>query len=246
MSNDDAPIGRLLSRREVLALAGASGVALAAHVLGTGKISAFAHDADLPSCVVRPKQTEGPYFVDERLNRADIRADPGSGEVRPGTPLDLTIRVSQVVLGGCTPVSGALVDVWHCDALGVYSDVEDPGFTTIGQKFLRGYQLTDASGKARFTTIYPGWYGTRAVHIHFKVRTSAASARAQEFVSQMYFPDSLSDKVHARPPYASKGPRRVRNQNDRIFRDGGEQLLLDVVPRGDGYASTFDIALALP
>ena len=105
-------------------------------------------------------------------------------------------------------------------------------------------QVTDASGRARFTTIYPGWYGQRAVHIHFKVRTNPSSGPTHEFVSQLYFDDGLTDKVHARAPYASRGKRHTRNPDDRLFRDGGDQLVLAVIPRGDGYAAVFDIALA--
>src|SRR5205807_2293498 len=110
----------------------------------------------MPACVVTPSETEGPYFVDERLNRSDITTDPSTGSKRDGTPLTLTFNVSRVGAGGCTTLSGAQVDVWHCDAAGVYSDVAAQ--STVGRRFLRGYQLTDADGAATFTTIYPGWY----------------------------------------------------------------------------------------
>lgn len=121
-------------------------------------------------CVVTPALGEGPYFVDERLNRVDIRPDPGTKEASAGIPLRLRLRVSRVTDGSCTPVKGATVDVWQCDALGIYSDVRDMNglFDTRGRKFLRGYQLTNGGGSAEFLTVYPGWYGGRAVHIHFK------------------------------------------------------------------------------
>src|SRR6266571_4308482 len=195
-----------------------------------------------PSCVVRPEQTEGPYFVDERLNRADIRMEPATGEVAPGAPLELVMTVSRVASGGsCIPVAGAQVDLWQCDASGVYSDVTDPGFETVGRKFLRGYQVTDANGSVRFTTIYPGWYPGRTVHIHFKVRTTPESPRGHEFTSQLYFDDSFTDRVFTREPYVDRGPRPVRNQRDGIFRRGGDQLMLDVKEKGDGYAAKFDL-----
>jgi len=159
------------------------------------------------SCVVRPEQTEGPYFVDERLNRSDIRSDPADDLVKPGTPLNLAVVISRMNAGACQPVVGAQVDVWHCDALGRYSDVDDPSFSTLGQKFLRGYQLTDARGEAKFLTIYPGWYPGRTVHIHIKVRTAPEATRGYVFTSQMYFPDRLTDDVQAQPPYAGKGQR---------------------------------------
>ena len=227
MESDDTPVGRVLGRREIVALLGLSGAALL-----TGR--AFAQSAGaVPRCVVRPQQTEGPFFVDEKLERADLRSDPASGEVRPGAPLQVAFHVSSLSAGACAPLAGARVDVWHCDALGAYSDGSR-------QRFLRGYQATDAGGLARFTTIYPGGYQGRAVHIHFKIRT----AQRQEFTSQLYFDDTLTDRVHALPPYGGAGQRRMRNGDDGLFRRGGGQLLLAVAPAGQGYAGTFDIALS--
>lgn len=198
-----------------------------------------------PICVVRPEQTEGPYFVDEHLNRSDIRSDPTDGRVRPGTPLTLTLAISRFGAGACQPLAGAQVDIWHCDALGVYSDVRDPNFNTIGQKFFRGYQITDVHGEAKFLTIYPGWYEGRTVHIHVKVRTAPQAGRSFEFTSQMYFDDTLSNRVYANAPYAAKGKRTARNQDDRIFRRGGDQLMLAPTAVADGYAATFAIGLQL-
>lgn len=201
--------------------------------------------AATPGCVVKPQQTEGPYFVDERLNRADIRSDPTSGTVKEGVPLQLVLRVSQLSERTCTPLTDAIVDIWHCDALGVYSDVSDPNFSTVGQKFLRGYQVTDANGIARFVTIYPGWYPGRAVHVHFKIRTSFASRSSAEFTSQLYFDEAITDRVHAQSPYAAKGQGRQRNNNDGIFLDGGDRLLLQLTQDKAGYVGRFDVALAI-
>src|SRR5262249_10953573 len=114
-----------------------------------------------PSCVVVPALTEGPYFVDEKLNRSDIRTDPSDSSARPGTPLRINVRVSRLSGSSCTALSGATVDVWHCDAGGLYSD--ESANNTVGKKFLRSYQTTDANGACAFTTIYPGWYMGRAV-----------------------------------------------------------------------------------
>src|SRR5438034_5556005 len=223
IENDDAPVGRILSRREVLALLGGSGAALLAacapgvlatpsptlaqqtSAAATTAAAAASSQAALPSCIVRPAVTEGPYFVDEKLNRSDIRSDPSTGAVKDGAQFALTFLVSRVTGSACAALSGATVDVWHCDALGVYSDATDPSFNTKGLKFLRGYQTTDASGKAQFTTIYPGWYQGRAVHIHFKIRTTTG----HEFTSQLFFDDSLTDKVHVNAPYAEKGQRTM-------------------------------------
>jgi protocatechuate 3,4-dioxygenase beta subunit len=127
----------------------------------------------------------------------------------------------------------------------VYSDVRDRSFDTRGKKFLRGYQVTDPTGTARFLTIYPGWYPGRAVHIHFKIRTNPESRRGYEFTSQIYFDDGLSDQVHAQVPYRVKGQGRLRNQGDGIFQDGGEQLTLQLVKEAQGYAGVFDIGLQM-
>lgn len=199
--------------------------------------------ATLPTCVVRPEQTEGPYFVDERLERSDIRSDPTDGSVTAGLPLQLTFRISQVSSAACVPLAGAMVDVWHCDAAGHYSDVTDRSFSTEGQKFLRGYQVTDDQGMAQFITIYPGWYPGRTVHIHFKIRTDTASRQTYEFTSQLYFDDAVSDRVYAQPPYNSREQRTQTNADDGIFRRGGEQLLLTLTETDAGYAATFDIGL---
>lgn len=199
--------------------------------------------ATTPTCVVRPQQTEGPYFVDEKLNRSDIRSDPSDDSVKQGVPLRLLFRASRVNGLSCTPLAGATVDIWHCDALGVYSDVTDPHFSTVGKKFLRGYQVTDAEGIAEFVTIYPGWYPGRTVHIHFKIRTDSAYQDGYEFTSQLYFEDSLTDQIHRQPPYVAQGQRTLRNDQDGIFRRDGEQLMLQLTKAAEGYAGTFDIGL---
>src|SRR5215510_3034903 len=240
MMYENRPVGRLLSRREVVLLLGGS----AAYLMAGNMIPrwAVAGSQEL-SCVVRPEQTEGPYFVDERLNRSDIRTDPTDGQVRPGTPLALTLVISRLNAGDCLPLPGAQVDIWHCDAMGIYSDVHDPGFNTIGRKFLRGYQVTDARGEVRFVTVYPGWYPGRTIHIHFKIRAAPVAQRRFEFTSQLYFDDGLTDRVHAEPPYASNGQRTARNQHDWIFRRGGDRLMLAPTVTTDGYAASFAIGL---
>lgn len=247
-------VSRMLSRRQVLALSRVVGTA--ALVVACAPKNSNSTQAQLsastpalstvtatPACVVNPEQTEGPYFVDEKLNRSDIRSDPSDSSVRDGIPLELTIRVSQVSTGGCTPLAGAIVDIWHCDALGIYSDVQDRSFDTQGKKFLRGYQVTDANGTVQFTTIYPGWYPGRTVHIHFKIRTDTASGQRYEFTSQLYFDDSTTDQVYTQVPYASKGQRTLKNAEDGIFQGGGDQLLLTLTKTSQGYAATFNLGL---
>lgn len=246
MDNDDAQVGRILTRREVLASLGATGLALGWPGRRSGPII-LPNGMLLPSCVVRPAQTEGPYFTDVKLLRSDIRTDPGSGRASEGAPLKLVFQVSRLDGAACAPLAGAVVDVWQCDALGIYSDVKDINgrFDTVGQRFLRGHQVTGANGRAEFQTIYPGWYQGRTVHIHFKIRTDPGAARGTEFTSQLYFDDAVTDRVLAGAPYASKGTRSTRNERDGIFRNGGDQLMMAVAREGTGWTGTFDIGLRM-
>jgi protocatechuate 3,4-dioxygenase beta subunit len=236
MTDDDRRFGSVLTRREVLALLGVGGLTAIAP-------GAAAQPAGVPACVARPALTEGPYFVDARLHRSDIRSDPTDGSVRPGAPLRLALRVSRLARGACAPLPGATVDLWHCDAQGVYSDARDPSGSTVGRKFLRGYQTTDGDGLVRFTTIYPGAYRGRAVHIHFKIRSAAAGGRVHDFTSQLFFDDALSEQVYARPPYAGRAGQHLPNARDGIYRNAGAQLTLAVTPAAPGYAATFELAL---
>lgn len=240
MDNDDRTIGHILSRREVIAMLGVSGYALLAK---RPHVQALAQGQTPQTCVVRPQQTEGPYFVDNMLNRSDIRSDPTDGSVRPGVPLALSIVVSRLANQACTPLEGVMVDIWQCDHLGVYSGVQDRNFSTLDKKFLRGYQVTGRDGVAQFTTIYPGWYPGRTVHIHFKLRSPASQRPGYEFTSQLYFTESVTDQVFNKAPYSERGPRSTRNAADGIFRQGGAQLMLATDMRDIGYAGTFHVAL---
>ena len=307
--DDDRPVGRILSRREVLALLGGAGAtvflaacgdttntttaaattaaattavpvtagttaavttAIAPTTAGTtaaattaaptttaptttgaasttaASVSTTAAQAAVSSCVVRPEVTEGPYFKDEKINRSDIRSDTSSGTVKAGLPLALTFMVYQANRS-CAPLKGAMVDVWHCDAAGTYSDTTDANWgSTVGQNYLRGYQLTDDTGKASFTTIYPGWYNGRTIHIHFKIRTTGTNGQAYEFTSQLFFDENLSNTVMSQAPYnTKKGTRSTTNANDGIYQSVGSQMILAVNPSGTGYAGSFAVGLDL-
>lgn len=199
-----------------------------------------------PECVVTPAETEGPYFVDERLNRSDITTDPSGGAARSGVPLTLILNIARVNSTSCSTLGGAQVDVWHCDALGVYSDVSAEN--TVGQRYLRGYQVTDAQGVVRFQSIYPGWYSGRAVHIHFKIRTFSGSQKTYEFTSQVFLDDSVTDEVYKQAPYNSRGSRNTRNATDMVYTsngNSGSKLLVNLARTASGYTATFSIGLQL-
>jgi protocatechuate 3,4-dioxygenase beta subunit len=200
-----------------------------------------------------PQQTEGPYFVDGMPNRSDITSDPSDGSVQQGIPLHLIIHVYGFnEKGSCAPLKGAKVDIWHANSQGIYSDIADQG--TIGKKFLRGYQLTDNNGTAKFTTIYPGWYQGRAIHIHDKVRTFSGSEKTLEWTSQLYFDNSINEQVHKQPPYSKHGPPDMTNEQDGIYAgpstDGliqsntGKHLMVNLTKgQGQSYIGIFNIVL---
>jgi protocatechuate 3,4-dioxygenase beta subunit len=181
-------------------------------------------------CVLDPNLTKGPYWIDEKLNRSDITTDSNgvaNPNPRPGLPLQLQIQVYAYASSGCTALPSAQVDIWHCDGSGTYSDVANMGGSNaVGQNFLRGYQVTDSSGIARFTTIYPGWYSGRTVHIHVKVRLfDANSNTTTEATTQLFFDDSITDQVYAaNAPYSARPNRDTRNAGDNIY--GGRTELL--------------------
>lgn len=248
MDNDDQPVGRILGRRQALAILGMSGVALG--VAGSAGVAAASPDSpasrvDCVDCVVKPEMTEGPYFVDEGLNRSDIRSDPSDGSVSAGTTLALGLRVLQLADSRCTPLPGAVVDIWHCDALGVYSDVAQEG--TVGKKFLRGYQVSNRAGHVRFTTVLPGWYRGRTVHIHLKIQTTGTDGNPYEFTSQLYFTEDFKTQYLTADPYASKGTPDTTNAQDGIYsaNGAGDQMLLHPHRRGRTYTADFAIGLDL-
>ncbi len=204
--------------------------------------------AELPKgCVVRPEQTEGPFYFDTQLERADIRSEPATGEMKEGIPFVLNIQVSALDGLACAPLADAIVDIWHCDANGIYSSVK-PGrmqsADTADLKFLRGYQKTNSNGDVSFLTIFPGWYDGRTAHIHFKIRASLPDQSTYEFTSQIYFEDAFSQRMYTNGVYIRDRAQRVTNRNDGIFiQDGGDQLMVHPVLSDNLYIANFDITL---
>jgi protocatechuate 3,4-dioxygenase beta subunit len=160
-------------------------------------------------CVIIPEVTEGPYYFDPAMERADIT------EARPGIPTRLRL---QVVDAACVPMSGARVDIWHCDASGVYSGYagqgDDRSVDTTGETFMRGTQFTAENGIAEFETVYPSWYRGRTTHIHFKVFLDETNI----LTGQIFLPDALSEYIYLNvAPYNDRtGARDTLNSNDSI------------------------------
>ena len=194
-----------LDRRQ--ALVGLSAVIIA------GMTSTRAWGQKPGSCVLTPEAGEGPFYLDPKLQRSDIT----SGQ--PGAPLQLSLQV--VRSGDCATLANARVDVWHADALGLYSGYEKQsgvgGISTkqaIGQQYLRGTQFTDAGGNVQFRTIFPSWYGGRTPHVHFKVFLGGNEVVA----SQIFFPDEINKEVFSQwQPYREHASKRTAfNDNDPI------------------------------
>lgn len=163
-------------------------------------------------CMLQTEVTEGPFYIDPRLLRVDIT------EGRPGLPLQLRL---QVVTAACTPVARARVDVWHCDAQGVYSGVENlgGGADTVGQTFLRGTQLTDSTGVATFETIFPGWYRGRTTHIHYKVFLDEKTV----LTSQIFFDEAVNQAIYDdHEAYERTDTRDMLNAADSIAAEAGQ------------------------
>jgi len=225
----------------------------AALLAGLGEPPSFV-EAATPNCAtLTPDVTEGPYWVDEQLFRSDIRTDPTTGLVQAGITLTLAITVINSN-SNCGALAGAYLDIWQCGATGIYSDepTYNPGggtgnVTTTGEKFLRGYQITDSNGQVRFTTIYPGWYSGRTIHIHVRIRTYSGSSTLTNYTTQIFFDDSINDIVLTNAAYARSTPRDTTNATDSVYTTAGPDnttMLATVTQTSSGYAAALTIDLA--
>jgi protocatechuate 3,4-dioxygenase beta subunit len=198
-------------------------------------------------CVLTAETIAGPTWFDAHAVRSDIR------DGRAGVPLDLAFRVVQ--LPACTPVGQAVVDLWQCDALGVYSGfaAAEPGeggnpngrdeygdaqsATTDGETWLRGTQISGPDGLVGFRTVYPGWYPTRTVHLHLKVHLAESTV----LTTQLFFEDAVTDTVHGgSDPYRQHPGRDTRNDGDAFYSATG---LLRLAPAADGWLGALSLGV---
>ncbi|MCB1777680.1 MAG: twin-arginine translocation pathway signal protein [Candidatus Competibacteraceae bacterium] len=244
-----------LHRRQILrsGALGAFGVFALAHPLAARVANAALGDTSTVEV------TEGPYFVDELLNRSDIRYNTSDNTYQDGLPLLLTIHVLTLdtSTGETTPLKGAYVDIWHCNAAGLYSDVSasQQGTDTTGQDFLRGYQVTKRRGRVRFRTIYPGWYQPRAPHIHCKIRQFSGNDTTLEFTTQFAFDDEISNTIYTTvSPYTQRGVSPVGNDDDQVFtgsnsciadEDAGDDLQLALAGGSPFMTARFNVLIDL-
>ncbi|HEY2542900.1 MAG TPA: intradiol ring-cleavage dioxygenase [Gaiellaceae bacterium] len=219
-------MNKRMTRRTSLAALGGIAAAAAGWQTDDAGAGPAAVASGAVTCVLTPEMTEGPYYVPGEAVRRTIT------ERRPGTPLAL--RLTVVNASSCKPIAGANVDVWHADALGVYSGVQGNTGT-----FMRGIQPTNAHGVALFETVYPGWYTGRAVHIHVKVHLGGNVVHT----GQLFFPDTLTDRVYTKAPYSSRPSRDTRNATDAIFRNGGSRSMLTLARSGAGYAAALTMGV---
>lgn len=181
------------------------------------------------------RATEGPYYFDAARVRADIT------EGLPGVPLEVRFVVMD---SSGTPLPGLRVDIWHCNAAGLYSGYAGQGdnrrTSTVGATFLRGTLMAGADGVAAFRTVYPGWYEGRTTHIHFKVLSGTRSV----LTSQFFLPDALSEFLYTSlPDYKRAQLRQTLNRNDGIALMAGSTVLGAVREEADRYVATLNLVV---
>lgn len=238
-----------MNRRDVLKGLGALG---AGSVLPFNKAGATGGEIGTAGttageCILIPQETAGPYPLDLSKNSSMFRQDITQGNT--GIPLELTLTVVNVN-NGCAPIPNARVDIWHCNKDGYYSGFSNqPGYlgtkSYVGETFFRGIQLTDSSGQAHFTTIYPGWYPGRVTHIHFQVFLNSVLSAT----SQMAFPETLNTTLNDTAPYSAHGQNSTKNTNDNVFSDSSNtqyQIVTIAANDSGGYDASLTVGIAAP
>jgi len=213
-----------ISRRQAIGLLVAAGAGVmlgcggGAKTATTTTTSTSSTGTSSTSCAVTPEGEEGPYFGDDSatgFDRTDIRSNLDGSSIQPGIPFTLKIYVYDSK-NSCIAMENVQVDIWHCNASGVYSaeDVEN----TTGLTWLRGYQLTDATGLVTFTTIIPGWYQGRTTHIHLRLRsTYDSTSNSGTNTTQLFFPEDTIDTINTTiAPYSTHGANSTTNAIDHV------------------------------
>ncbi|MGW0921973.1 intradiol ring-cleavage dioxygenase [Streptomyces sp. NPDC002755] len=263
-----------ITRRRALAVTGgtvaAGGLAVAgyqsafadsaADTGATASASATSTSTSSSCMTLMTSVTEGPYYLDGALVRKDIT------EGKSGVPLTLRLTVVDAT-DGCTPVSGAAVEIWHCDAWGYYSGYttanpggsapaeSEDGSTADDDTYLRGYQIANANGVVKFETIFPGWYTPRTCHIHLKVHTGGAKEDGTyeggkvNYTGQLFFPDDVAEEIFTLEPYAQHSGSYTTLDNDMVYDGGGTSsglLALKAVHKADpskGYKGSITLGV---
>jgi protocatechuate 3,4-dioxygenase beta subunit len=207
----------------------APAVAPATNGLVTAGDLAGRFGAGVNGCTLTPQTIAGPSYLEVDALRTDLRDD------RQGVPLGVGLRVLDP---GCAPVAGAAVELWSCDALGLYSGYPQREGDTTGLTFGRGTQVTDANGIVAFTTVYPGWYRTRAPHLHAKVLLSSTAV----LTTQLFLDDAVSATVFTSAPYATHTGQDTFNGTDSMFVPG-TVLTLSPEPTTGGWLGLLDLTV---
>ena len=170
------------------------------------------------SCTATSSETAGPYPT--VTPSSYVRSNIADGQAGAGLTIKITIKNLN---NSCAALSGALVDIWHCTALGYYSEYTDTpggGYATVdytASHFLRGRQTTDSNGLVTFTSIFPGWYSPRAPHIHAHIYNSAGTSL---LITQIAFPTDVCDALYtSTSPYSARGKQDTANTADMVFSD---------------------------
>ena len=223
------------TRRGFLGFVSASAAGL---LPGRAEAAPVATDSE-PACILTPQAEEGPFYSDPKLVRSDI------AEGKAGVPLTLRLRVIEA--GTCTAIHGARVDIWHCDAKGLYSafsgQSDSHNIDATGKTFLRGTQMTDEAGWVTFSTIYPGWYDGRTTHVHFKVFLDDRTV----LTGQTFLPDALNEFIYTNvPDYGDRARQRmVINANDHVIErsDPDHRAFCAVKEERDRYVATLTLGV---
>ena len=198
--------------------------------------------------------TEGPYWVTDSAsgyNRSDIRSDIAGTNTQSGVLFTLVLYVYDRK-NSCVAMQNVQVDIWHCNAAGIYSGIKSStngnGVDYTSQSWLRGYQLTDSTGRVSFTTIVPGWYTGRATHIHIRFRsTYDTSSDGSTNTAQLFFDQTFVDTLDTTvSPYSSEGKNSVTNAGDSVYvSEGGTTILSLSGSASAGYTAAFSVYLPL-